>query len=467
MLENYLQHLENLNNKLKREGIDLNLDFSDGCTHLYEKVTILEQYLYFNDILKSINSRNRISSLLSFDEVALDDFLRDKIFEEYNEEWNKRLLDLTEQPADAGKMDNLQVKVLDRGKIKAFHEFLNLKDSETISGTEFDESELSDVFENGQVDSIYSDGKNIASLLRANLETEDEFDDDDDEEDYPDFGSDEDDLEDSDENDLEDSDEDEFEDDSEDNDDYPDFDSDEEDEFEDDEEDEFEEEEEDYPDFDDEDEFEEEEDDDYPDFDSDEEDEFEDDSEDEDDYPDFEDDSEDEDDYPDFDDDEEEYSEDDDDDYPDFDDEEEDSEEEDSDDDYPDFDDEEDEEESLEEEDDYPDFDDEEEEDSDDDYPDFDDAEEEDSDEDYSFNDEDDDYPDMDDESNDSDYDSYNEDDDEYSDSVLGISPEPFGVSDKPTQAIKTAPPKPRVEVVAGDKTVILINSFINKLLGR
>ena len=425
MLENYLQHLENLNNKLKREGIDLNLDFSDGCTHLYEKVTILEQYLYFNDILKSINSRNRISSLLSFDEVALDDFLRDKIFEEYNEEWNKRLLDLTEQPADAGKMDNLQVKVLDRGKIKAFHEFLNLKDSETISGTEFDESELSDVFENGQVDSIYSDGKNIASLLRANLETEDEFDDDDDEEDYPDFGSDEDDLE--------DSDEDEFEDDSEDNDDYPDFDSDEEDEFEEEEEDEFEEEEEDYPDFDDEDEFEEEEDDDYPDFDSDEEDEFEDDSEDEDDYPDFEDDSEDEDDYPDFDDDEEEYSEDDDDDYPDFDDEEEDSEEEDS----------------------------------DDDYPDFDDAEEEDSDEDYSFNDEDDDYPDMDDESNDSDYDSYNEDDDEYSDSVLGISSEPFGVSDKPTQAIKTAPPKPRVEVVAGDKTVILINSFINKLLGR
>ena len=461
MLENYLQHLENLNNKLKREGIDLNLDFSDDCTHLYEKVTILEQYLYFNDILKSINSRNRISSLLSFDEVALDDFLRDKIFEEYNEEWNKRLLDLTEQPADAGKMDNLQVKVLDRGKIKAFHEFLNLKDSETISGTEFDESELSGVFENGQVDSIYSDGKNIASLLRANLETEDEFDDDDDEEDYPDFDSDEDDLE--------DSDEDEFEDDSEDNDDYPDFDSDEEDEFEDDEEDEFEDDEEDYPDFDDEDEFEEdsEEDDDYPDFDSDEEDEFEDDSEDEDDYPDFEDDSEDEDDYPDFDDDEEEYSEDDDDDYPDFDDEEEDSEEEDSDDDYPDFDDEEDEEESLEEEDDYPDFDDEEEEDSDDDYPDFDDAEEEDSDEDYSFNDEDDDYPDMDDESNDSDYDSYNEDDDEYSDSVLGISPEPFGVSDKPTQAIKTAPPKPRVEVVAGDKTVILINSFINKLLGR
>ena len=441
MLENYLQHLENLNNKLKREGIDLNLDFSDGCTHLYEKVTILEQYLYFNDILKSINSRNRISSLLSFDEVALDDFLRDKIFEEYNEEWNKRLLDLTEQPADAGKMDNLQVKVLDRGKIKAFHEFLNLKDSETISGTEFDESELSGVFENGQVDSIYSDGKNIASLLRANLETEDEFDDDDDEEDYPDFGSDEDDLE--------DSDEDEFEDDSEDNDDYPDFDSDEEDEFEEEEEDEFEEEEEDYPDFDDEDEFEEEEDDDYPDFDSDEEDEFEDDSEDEDDYPDFdddeddsededdypdfEDDSEDEDDYPDFDDDEEEYSEDDDDDYPDFDDEEEDSEEEDS----------------------------------DDDYPDFDDAEEEDSDEDYSFNDKDDDYPDMDDESNDSDYDSYNEDDDEYSDSVLGISSEPFGVSDKPTQAIKTAPPKPRVEVVAGDKTVILINSFINKLLGR
>ena len=300
MLENYLQHLENLNNKLKREGIDLNLDFSDGCTHLYEKVTILEQYLYFNDILKSINSRNRISSLLSFDEVALDDFLRDKIFEEYNEEWNKRLLDLTEQPADAGKMDNLQVKVLDRGKIKAFHEFLNLKDSETISGTEFDESELSDVFENGQVDSIYSDGKNIASLLRANLETEDEFDDDDDEEDYPDFGSDEDDLEDSDEDEFEDDsednddypdfdsdEEDEFEDEEED-DDYPDFDSDEEDEFEEEEEDEFEEEEEDYPDFDDEDEFEEEEDDDYPDFDSDEEDEFEDDSEDEDDYPDFE-----------------------------------------------------------------------------------------------------------------------------------------------------------------------------------
>lgn len=460
MRSTYLEHLSKINNNLKKEGIDLGLDFSENCTHLSEQVTVLEQYLYYNHILRTTNSNKQLVNILPFEESSLDDFLRKKLYEEYEDKWNAKLEELTKQPDDAGVLDS-ERKVIDRGAVRAFHEFLNLKTEDekpsvipswsafTNSGVsdEFDDEDeededdlfypddeddddFSEVSQNPQSVNKLSDGRNsaLSSILPANSSSDMEFDDEDDE--YPDF---------------EEDDEYEFDDDEEsspvEDDDYPEFDDDDEYEFEDEEDDD------DYPDFDDEEE-EFDEDDDYPDFD-DEEDEFDDEEEEfdeDDDYPDFEDDEEefedDDDDYPDFDDE---------DDYPDFEDEEDDF-----DDDYPDFEDEEDDYPDFEEDDDdYPDF-----EDDDDDYPDFEDEE-------------DDDYPDFDnydeDDSDDEpDFDDYDEDDyeDEYSDlNVQSI--QPVQSSSNTGVSNQVQPPKQRTpakETVMADKTIDSVNKLLNKL---
>lgn len=126
MVDEYIEYLKQLNNRLRRNNIVLPIDLSCDNTHLADQVTVLEQFLYFNQVLKISDSTHKIDSLLEFDDISLNDFLKNQIYEKYESEWNKKLLELTKQPIDAGIV-NKPLKIISRREADLMTESLGLK----------------------------------------------------------------------------------------------------------------------------------------------------------------------------------------------------------------------------------------------------------------------------------------------------------------------------------------------------
>ena len=85
MLSEYVLHLKNLCNRLKREGVDVPVDLDCDAAHLYDQITTIEQFLYFNHVLQVSGSAYQLENLLDFQDIGVDEYLRRKIQAEYQE----------------------------------------------------------------------------------------------------------------------------------------------------------------------------------------------------------------------------------------------------------------------------------------------------------------------------------------------------------------------------------------------
>lgn len=125
MLDAYREHLKQLNKRLIREGIILPIDLDVDTTNLEDQVTIMESFLQFNEILKASDSRYKLQNLLNFTEQSVNDWLRDKAFEEYSVIWTKQLSALKQTPENAGIIEK-PVNFLSMNEITNFTESLDL-----------------------------------------------------------------------------------------------------------------------------------------------------------------------------------------------------------------------------------------------------------------------------------------------------------------------------------------------------
>lgn len=122
MQDTYINYLKVIDSNLKRNSIDLELDFEN---RLDESIEILNLFLYYNRIMLSTDSEYGVSSVLPFEQSSsAEAYIKNKLFEEYSDDWQKELNQLLEQPANAGKLE------LDENLAKQFLNFLNLSTEE-------------------------------------------------------------------------------------------------------------------------------------------------------------------------------------------------------------------------------------------------------------------------------------------------------------------------------------------------
>ena len=135
MISEYMEYLRQLDKRLKREGIVQELNLDCDKHHIEDQVTVLEQFLYFNDVMQVCDSSRKITSLLGFENVGLTEYLRNQIYEKYEVEWNRKLAELTKQPDDAGVI-NREIHVISQREVKMFTEALNLTQEEVVAPEE-------------------------------------------------------------------------------------------------------------------------------------------------------------------------------------------------------------------------------------------------------------------------------------------------------------------------------------------
>lgn len=124
MREAYVEHIKQLNNRLIRAGINLELDLDTDEFHFNDEVLKLEHFLYINNMLKRCSSSKAIENLMEFKEETVDDWVRSKLSDEYDRIWSEKLKDLTENPVDAGVIN----KPLDSRYIAEADEFTSALD---------------------------------------------------------------------------------------------------------------------------------------------------------------------------------------------------------------------------------------------------------------------------------------------------------------------------------------------------
>lgn len=134
LVADYIEYLEQLNENLNRKGIETNVKLSEMS--LEEDVNKLEQYMYFNEVLIKCDSSYKITDVLGYRQKELNDFLREKFYEDYNEEWLKRSENIIVQPKDAGDYSKTQVRVVSPLEVKVFTESLNLDSAPVITKVE-------------------------------------------------------------------------------------------------------------------------------------------------------------------------------------------------------------------------------------------------------------------------------------------------------------------------------------------
>lgn len=134
LVADYIEYLEQLNENLNRKGIETNVKLSEMS--LEEDVNQLEQYMYFNEVLIKCDSSYKITDVLGYRQKELNDFLREKFYEDYNEEWLKRSENIIVQPKDAGDYSKTQVRVVSPLEVKVFTESLNLDSAPVITKVE-------------------------------------------------------------------------------------------------------------------------------------------------------------------------------------------------------------------------------------------------------------------------------------------------------------------------------------------
>lgn len=122
MQDTYINYLKVIDSNLKRNNIDLELDFEN---RLDESIEMLNLFLYYNKIMLSTDSEYKVSGVLPFEQSSsAEAYIKNKLFEEYSDEWQKELNQLLEQPANAGKLE------LDENLATQFLNFLNLSTEE-------------------------------------------------------------------------------------------------------------------------------------------------------------------------------------------------------------------------------------------------------------------------------------------------------------------------------------------------
>ena len=122
MQDTYINYLKIIDSNLKRNNIDLELDFEN---RLDESIEMLNLFLYYNRIMLSTDSEYGVSNVLPFKQSnSAEDYIKAKLFEEYSDDWQKELNQLLEQPVNAGKLE------LDENLAKQFLNFLNISTEE-------------------------------------------------------------------------------------------------------------------------------------------------------------------------------------------------------------------------------------------------------------------------------------------------------------------------------------------------
>ena len=212
----YQEYLRQLNNRLKRSGLNLPVNFDCDNSHIYMEVTKFEQFLYFNHVLQITDSEFQIPSLFDFQDIGVTEFLRNQIYAQYEAEWNQKMLELTQQPANAGVVDK-PVSVIPHREMELFTESLGLVHEEEkeeekssfiqslwqtadagASDFEFDDDEEEEEEEDFEDYSSDDDGDTLDFDSDDDDDVLDFGSDDEDEEDDLDFGSDDEDSEDDD-----------------------------------------------------------------------------------------------------------------------------------------------------------------------------------------------------------------------------------------------------------------------------
>lgn len=124
MVNDYIEYLQQINNNLMRNGIDTNVKLTEAT--LEDDVNVIDQYLYFNEVLKRCDSSYKILDILGYKDSNLYDFLREEFYSKYNEEWLERSKNVTVQPENAGRYLS-KVDIVSPLEIKVFTESLNLE----------------------------------------------------------------------------------------------------------------------------------------------------------------------------------------------------------------------------------------------------------------------------------------------------------------------------------------------------
>ena len=78
MVNDYIEYLQQINNNLMRNGIDTNVKLTE--TTLEDDVNVIDQYLYFNEVLKRCDSSYKILDILGYKDSNLYDFLREEFY---------------------------------------------------------------------------------------------------------------------------------------------------------------------------------------------------------------------------------------------------------------------------------------------------------------------------------------------------------------------------------------------------
>ena len=145
MVDDYVEYLQQLNNNLKRKGVETNVTLKEAT--LAKDVNTLEQYFYYNKVLVTCDSNYKIVDALGYKNKSLYDFLREYFYDNYKEEWLLRSKDITIQPKEAGKYVK-NVSVVSPLEVKVFTESLNLeqplvkKDTTTFSKDEMEDDDF-------------------------------------------------------------------------------------------------------------------------------------------------------------------------------------------------------------------------------------------------------------------------------------------------------------------------------------
>ena len=191
MSTQYVDYLRSIINSLKSKGVDLQVNLDCEKSRLPEQVLIIEQFLYFNNILKRADSIYKIEGIADLPETTSQDIIRKQIFDEYEEEWKKQLEDITAQPKDAGKVN---LPVVDAEEFTKALGLVSPEPEENKSEVKesipysFKPSSISYEFDEDDDEDDEDDFEDYSSEEDAY-----EFDDDEEEDDFEDYSSEEDD----------------------------------------------------------------------------------------------------------------------------------------------------------------------------------------------------------------------------------------------------------------------------------
>lgn len=172
MYDSYLEYLKKIENSLARNGIHLGVDLSVSKDVIQEQVGVFESFFFVNNLLRISGSVNVYRGIYSQNSLS---YLRQEIFDEYQDIWNEELKGLTVQPDNAGKIEK-EVKPISFEEISNFTEGVGLV---PITNEGFDssnqyESTMDDGVNTTEPLSDYSEGLGLYGIGHSDIELDDD-----------------------------------------------------------------------------------------------------------------------------------------------------------------------------------------------------------------------------------------------------------------------------------------------------